>query len=68
MNKPTKLTATAFRGHPDLMTVKDLQSILNTGRTKAYQLVKNGEIRSIKIGAEYRIPKTYLLEYLNRNA
>lgn len=64
-NDNIKITASALRGHPDLMTVKDIQSILNVGRSKSYELVKNGTIRSIKIGAEYRIPKTFLLDYLN---
>lgn len=62
-----KMTAVSLRGHPDLLTVKDLQKILNIGRTKTYSLVRNGFIRSIRVGAEYRIPKSFLLEYLNRN-
>lgn len=62
-----KITASSLRGHPDLLTIKDLQKILKTGRTKTYSLVRNGFIRSIKVGAEYRIPKPFLLEYLNAN-
>jgi excisionase family DNA binding protein len=65
MGTPTKLTASMMRNYPDLMDVQHIQKILNIGRTKTYKLLKDGKIRSLRIGAEYRIPKAYLLEYLN---
>jgi excisionase family DNA binding protein len=64
----TKLTAAMLRGYPDLMMASDIQKILQIGRTKAYDLLRNEKIRSLRIGAEYRIPKVFLLEYLNENA
>ncbi len=50
--------------YPDLMTIADIQHLLQIGRTKAYQLVHSGELQCIRIGRLVRIPKTYLLEYL----
>lgn len=60
-----KLTASLLRGYPDLMSVHDMQNILNIGRSKAYDLLKSGEVRALRIGAKYRIPKPYLIDFLN---
>jgi len=51
---------------PDVLTVKDLQGYLHIGRSKAYHLVKSGTIRHIRIGDTIRIPKVFLLEYLEQ--
>ena len=53
-----------FEDYPDIMSIDDLKSALRIGRTKAYELVGSGEIRSIKVGKSIRIPKTSLLDYI----
>ena len=53
-----------FNNYPDIMSINDLRSALGIGRTKAYELVKSGEIRSIKVGKAIRIPKISLLDYV----
>ena len=54
-----------FTQYPDLMSITDLRGALGVGRTKAYELVSSGEIRSIRVGNAIRIPKTSLLDYVN---
>lgn len=54
-----------FHQYPDILSVNELQSALHIGRTKAYELVNTGEIRSIKVGKSIRIPKKSLLDYVN---
>ena len=56
----------AIRRYPDLLTVKDIQEILHIGRSTAYSLLKSGEIKSIRIGSVYRIPKVKLQDYIAR--
>ena len=58
----------ALRGYPELLNVENIQEILHISRTTAYALLKSGELKSRKIRHNYRIPKTYLLEYLNETA
>ena len=53
-----------FTQSPDLMSITDLRGALGVGRTKAYELVSSGEIRSIRVGNAIRIPKTSLLDYV----
>ena len=54
-----------FNQFPDIMSIKDLQGALGIVRTKAYELIRTGEIRSIRIGKAIRIPKKALLDYVN---
>ena len=51
---------------PMTFRVQDLMSILGIGRNTAYRLVRSGEIRSIKIGRQIRIPRQVLMDYLEQ--
>lgn len=52
--------------YPDLLTVQEMQTALAIGRSKAYGLLKNKEIISLKIGRSVRVPKASILEYIGR--
>ena len=59
--------ATKFRSLDNLplvLRVEDLMSVLNIGRNAAYELVRSGQIRSVRIGRQIRIPKDAIREYL----
>ena len=56
----------ALSNYPDVLTVDALSSILQVSRTTCYSLIRNKEIRSIRIGNQIRIPKVYLFDYLFR--
>lgn len=49
---------------PLVLHVKDLTSLLSVSHNTAYQLVRSGQIRSIRIGRTYRIPRDAVAEYL----
>ena len=60
---------TEYRSFDDLpltLRVEDLMPILGIGRNTAYELVRAGQIRSIRIGKQLRIPKQTLIEYLTK--
>lgn len=59
MNSPTPSQP------PAVLKVEDLAKVLSIGLNSAYELVRSGAIRSIKVGRVYRIPKTAVDEYLN---
>ena len=50
---------------PDVLTPEEVQSFLSVGRNTVYNLLKSGDLKSIRIGKLYRIPNPYLLQYLN---
>lgn len=55
----------SFDELPLTLRVEDLMPILGIGRNTAYELVRSGKIRSIRIGRQLRIPKDALVEYLS---
>ena len=54
----------SFEELPLPLRVEDLMPILNIGRNTAYELVRSGKIRSIRIGRQLRIPKDAIQDYL----
>ena len=55
----------SFDELPLALRVEDLMPILGIGRNTAYELVRSGQIRSVKVGKQIRIPKEALREYLS---
>lgn len=53
---------------PLTLRVEDLMPIFDIGRNTAYELVRSGQIRSIKIGRQLRISRDAVLEFLNGQA
>ena len=56
-----------LQNYDDILTFKEYQRVLKIGRNKAYQLLQNKSIKSIRIGTEYRIPKQCIIDYLYQN-
>lgn len=54
-----------FSEYPDVVNVKQMCEMLGgIGMKTAYGLLQNGEIRHIKIGKSFKIPKVSIVEYL----
>ena len=53
-----------FENYPDVVTVEQLASMLGISTKTAYRLVKEKQIKSVCIGRIYKIPKIYVLKYL----
>ncbi len=57
----------SFDDLPLTLRVEDLMPILGIGRNTAYELIRSGQIKSIRIGRKIRIPKAEVLAFLNRS-
>ncbi len=53
------------RKFSEVLTVDDLMDFLAIGRSTAYSLLRSGQIKCIKIGRNYKIPKENVLNYVN---
>ena len=53
-----------FAEYPDVVSAKELQTMLHIGRNTAYSLLKSGAVSSIRIGRKYIIPKASVEEFL----
>ena len=59
--------ATKFRSLDDLplvLRVEDLMPVLDIGRNTAYELIRFGQIRSVRVGRKLRIPKQAVEDFL----
>ena len=56
----------SFEKLPDILAVEDLQAALHIGRSTAYQLIQNNQIRSFRIGRSIKIYKQSLVEYVEK--
>lgn len=54
-----------FTEYRDIVTSKELQEMLNMGRNTVMSLLKSGEIPSMRVGRVYKIPKLWVIDYLN---
>ena len=52
-----------LKEYPDVLTTKDLQHILSVSSKTVFKLLHSSQIKSIKVGRNFRIPKIYLLQY-----
>ena len=62
---PNEIYKTMFKDYPEVVNVEQMCEMLGGMSTKtAYRLLRSGSIKSILTGRRYRIPKVYILEYL----
>lgn len=53
-----------FENYKDVVTINELMTMLRVGKNKAYELIRNGTIQTIKIGRKYIIPKISVIDFL----
>ena len=66
MNKTERreLYGMMFPDYPDIVTVSQLQKMLGISRHLAYSLIGSGQIRGLKLGNAFRIPKVSVIDYV----
>ena len=58
-----------FEDYPDVVDIDGLCKMLGgISRKLAYRLLINQEIKSVRIGRSYKIPKIYVIEYLTQTS
>ena len=53
-----------FKDYPDVVRIEELQEMLHIGRNAAYDIVKDGKIKTIRVGKRYIIPKASVINFL----
>lgn len=58
-----------FTNYPDIINIEQMRTMLGgISLTLAYRLIKENKIKAIKIGRQYKIPKTNIISYIvNQN-
>ena len=57
-----------FEKYPEVLTTKQLAEALCIGKSTAYRLVRSKRIRTIRVGSKILIPKTFLLDFVQRES
>ena len=55
---------TKIQDLPLVLKVKDLAELLMISQSATYALIRSGQIRSIRLGKSYRIPRDAVEEFL----
>lgn len=59
-----QIYSSILKGQPEVLTVIEVAKILRIGKNKAYSLINNGELSSIKTGNKIIVPKVCLINFL----
>ena len=59
---------TDFASMPLVLTIPDVAETLQIGRSAAYALARSGELFTIKVGSQIRVPRSALIAYLKAEA
>ncbi len=49
---------------PTLLTVREVAELLRVHQRTAYRLITGGSIKAIKIGSQWRVPESALMEFI----
>jgi excisionase family DNA binding protein len=58
---------TVLKDYPEIMSVEKASAALGVSTKTVYKMLKDGTIKSMKVGRSYRIPKVHLLSFLKIN-
>ncbi len=50
---------------PTLFTVREVAKLLRVHQRTAYRLITGGSIKAIKIGSQWRVPESSLMDFIN---
>lgn len=53
-----------FEKYADVVTVSEVQEMLQIGRKRVYNLIQDGDITARRIGRKYRILKESVIAYI----
>lgn len=53
-----------FPDYPDIVTVRQLREMLGISRQLAYDLINDGDLKAIKIGNSFKIPKVSVINFV----
>lgn len=56
-----------FSEYEDIVSVDDVMKMLHIGRSNVYKLLREKEIKCVRVGVKYIIPKKSIIEFIETN-
>ena len=63
--KSQALYETMFKDYPDVLDVEQVSCILSISTKTTYKIIKSGALSCLRVGRQIRVPKYFLMQYLN---
>ena len=55
-----------FEGYDDILTIEEVAEALRIGSSQAYRIVRSNQLKAYKEGRDRKIPKTALIQYIQK--
>ncbi len=55
-----------FQNYPDIVSVDQVCEMLHVGKNSAYDLLHANQIKHVRVGRKYIIPKTAIINFVGR--
>ena len=65
--KNTNQETVMFAEYGDIVSIDDVMNMLHIGRSNVYKLLREKEIKYVRIGVKYIIPKKSIIEFIEKN-
>lgn len=53
-----------FAEYDEILSIEDIMDILHIGKNSVYSLLKSNEIRNIRVGKRYIVPKQSVINFI----
>ena len=53
-----------FTEYNEILSIEDVMEILHIGKNSVYSLLKSNEIRNIRVGKRYIVPKQSVINFI----
>ena len=53
-----------FTENDEILSIEDVMEILHIGKNSVYSLLKSNEIRNIRVGKRYIVPKQSVINFI----
>lgn len=53
-----------FTEYDEILSIEDVMEILHIGKNSVYSLLKSNEIRNIRVGIRYIVPKQSVINFI----
>jgi len=54
-----------FESYSDIVSVDDIMRMLGIGKSSVYSLLKTNQIKHVRVGRKYIIPKQAVIDFIN---
>lgn len=52
-----------FQNYPDIVSVEQIMEMLGIGKSSVYSLLKTNQLRHVRVGTKYIIPKSSVIDF-----